>query len=216
MDYPNILDAFFPDGSPAPSDQWVVPRALNGETGTNAEYIIQRKDTGERWIGSYNFSPIRDARGAIIGSVVIARDITEQKQADEALRESEQRYRAVIHGATEAISLVDADTKKFFDVNNGFTQVFGYAKEELQSLSVYDLDTKSCAELDKEFDEIIHAGGVSSKIRRIRHKTGKIIEVEWSVSVISIAGKRALLFHNRDLSAQRKLQEDVQCRILII
>lgn len=209
LEYPNILNVFFPDGSPAPADQWVVPRALRGETATNAEYIIQRKDTGERWSGSYNFSPIRDSRGAIIGSVAIARDITEQKQANEALRESEQRYRAVIHGATEAISLVDAETKRFFDVNNGFTQVFGYAKEELRSLSLYDLDTKSRAELDKELDEIVNVGGVSSKIRRIRHKTGKIVEVEWSASVITIAGKRALLFHNRDLSAQRKLQEQI-------
>ncbi|MCX6132058.1 MAG: PAS domain-containing protein, partial [Proteobacteria bacterium] len=79
-DYPDLLEVFLPDGSLAPLSMWAVPRALRGESVTDAEYIIRRKDTQESWVGLYNFSPIRDIDGAITGSVVIAKDITEQKR----------------------------------------------------------------------------------------------------------------------------------------
>ena len=49
---------------------------------------LRRKDTGDTWVGSYSFGPIRDKEGVIIGSVVAARDIAEQKRADAALAKS--------------------------------------------------------------------------------------------------------------------------------
>jgi signal transduction histidine kinase/PAS domain-containing protein len=83
-EYPDILDVFMADGTPAPLDQWAVPRALRGETATNAEYTLRRKDTGETWVGSYSFGPIRNKDGGIVGSVVTARDITEHKRIEDA------------------------------------------------------------------------------------------------------------------------------------
>jgi PAS domain S-box-containing protein len=94
-EYPGILDVFFPDGMLAPLDMWAVPRALRGESVTGAEYSLRRKDTGEQWVGSYSFGPIRDQDGRIVGSVVVARDTTDAKRvADEIRRlnsELEQR-----------------------------------------------------------------------------------------------------------------------------
>ncbi|HLP30101.1 MAG TPA: PAS domain S-box protein [Geothrix sp.] len=84
-EYPAILDVFLPDGSPAPVDQWAVSRALRGETASNEEYALRRKDTGETWVGSFSFAPIRDEHGAIVGSVVAGRDITGQKRTQEEI-----------------------------------------------------------------------------------------------------------------------------------
>jgi PAS domain S-box-containing protein len=88
---PDILDVFMADGTPAQLDMWAVPRALRGETVTNAEYTLRRKDTGETWVGSYSFAPIRDKDGVINGSVVVARDITEIKQAEIKLKETQEK-----------------------------------------------------------------------------------------------------------------------------
>jgi PAS domain S-box-containing protein len=89
-DYQDILEAFAPNGEPVPMEFWAVPRALRGETAIDQEYRLRRKDTGETWLGSYNFAPIRDEAGAIVGSVVVGRDITKQRETEIALRQSQK------------------------------------------------------------------------------------------------------------------------------
>jgi two-component system, sensor histidine kinase len=88
-EFPALLDVSMRDGSVVPLDMWAVPRALRGDVGSNVEYVIRRKDTGEAWLGSYSFAPIRDDTGAIVGAVVSARDITEHERAEEAVRARE-------------------------------------------------------------------------------------------------------------------------------
>lgn len=80
-EYPELFELFLPDGTQASFQQWPVTRALRGETSTNQEFTLRRKDTGETWIGSYNLAPVRAEDGSIVGSVVTARDITIFKQA---------------------------------------------------------------------------------------------------------------------------------------
>jgi len=90
-DYPDLFDVYMPDGSPAPFEQWAVTRALRGETASSVEYKVRRKDTGEIWFGSYSFAPLHDPQGQIVGTVVIARDVTEQKQREHALIDAHAR-----------------------------------------------------------------------------------------------------------------------------
>lgn len=107
-DYATHIDVFMADGTPAPLDMWAVPRALRGESGSNVEYTLRRKDTGETWVGSYSFAPIREVGGAIAGSVVVVRDITDRKQAEVALRESVdqlQRTLTAAHAITWELDL---------------------------------------------------------------------------------------------------------------
>ena len=85
-EYPAFLDVYLPDGSLARLEQWAVPRALRGETCSNAEFTLKRRDTGDTWTGAYNFAPIRNVAGAIMDSVVTGRDITQRKKAEDALR----------------------------------------------------------------------------------------------------------------------------------
>lgn len=87
-EYPAILEGFLSDGSPLPLAQWAVPRALRGESGGNLECWLQRKDSGERWAGSFSYAPLRDEAGGIVGAVVTARDVTAAKQVQAALARS--------------------------------------------------------------------------------------------------------------------------------
>ncbi len=112
-EYPGILDMFFPDGTPAPVPMWAVPRALRGETVTNAEYRLRRKDTGETWVGSYSFSPIRDKDGTIVGSVVVGRDVTALKEADEALRTLNAELESRVHQRTAQLEAANQELEAF-------------------------------------------------------------------------------------------------------
>jgi PAS domain S-box-containing protein len=84
--YPSFLDAYKVNGEPVPPEQRAVPRALRGEIGVNVVYSLRRRDTGEAWVGSYSFAPVRDQSGTIVGTVVVSRDITEQKRAEDELK----------------------------------------------------------------------------------------------------------------------------------
>jgi PAS domain S-box-containing protein len=108
-DYPNFLEAHLPDGTLAALDMWAVPRALRGEAASSVEYALHRMDTDERWVGSYSFGPIHDKDGVIVGSVVVCRDITEQKNMEKALRQSEQHLRDVFDNMVAMIGLLTPD-----------------------------------------------------------------------------------------------------------
>ena len=54
-EYLETHEVFMADGEPAPLEQWPLPRALRGESGSNVKYNLRRKDTGETWVGSYTF-----------------------------------------------------------------------------------------------------------------------------------------------------------------
>lgn len=89
-EYPIFLEVYDMEGKLTPHENWAVPRALRGETATNVEHILKRKDTGESWTGSYSLAPIRNPEGLIIGTVVTARDITEMKKIQNAVLENEK------------------------------------------------------------------------------------------------------------------------------
>lgn len=137
-DYPDILDVFMDNGQPAPLDMWAVPRALRGEIGTNVEYSLKRKDTGETWIGSYSFAPIRGKDNVIVGSVVVGRDITEQKKAEEAILNAEKRYRTTLDGMMEGCQIIGHDWRYLY-LNNAADGHNRRSKEELLGKKYMDM-----------------------------------------------------------------------------
>jgi diguanylate cyclase (GGDEF)-like protein/PAS domain S-box-containing protein len=124
-EYPLILEVSTPEGEVLPLEQWAVPRALRGEAASNAEFNLRRIDTGETWTGSYNYAPIRNEAGHIVGSVVTARDVTLQKTA-----EAELKLAAAAFDTIEAIMITD-DKGIIQRVNNAFIKMTGYSAEEV-------------------------------------------------------------------------------------
>ena len=107
-DYVQLLDVYEADGTLVPPDQWAVPRALRGESAADWELSLRRRDTGEAWVGSYTFAPIRDDQDRITGSVVTARDVTQRRKDEEALRESKELLATVIERMPVGVGLSDS------------------------------------------------------------------------------------------------------------
>jgi PAS domain S-box-containing protein len=136
-----IIEVLETNGDPVPLDMWAVPRALRGETGTSVEYKIRRKDTGETWIGSYTFSPIRSQDGKIVGAVMTARDITKQKQAEDLLATTLERFYLILSNLSSGVLLVKSEERIEF-VNQAFCTLHGLKESPAELMAAPGSETR--------------------------------------------------------------------------
>lgn len=134
----DLLELESLDGEVLERFDWPSARALRGETGRNSEYRLRRRDTGESWLCSFNFSPVKDAGGAIAGAAVIARDITEVTLAVDALRRSYDTLETVVEERTKALVTAKSEADR---ANAGKTRFLAAAshdlRQPLQSANAY-------------------------------------------------------------------------------
>ena len=90
-EFPDTFELSHLDGRKMLLSEWPLARALRGETFTNYEVCVRRADIDTAWICNYGGTPVRDRTGQIILALVTLRDVTQQKQTETALRESEER-----------------------------------------------------------------------------------------------------------------------------
>lgn len=119
-----------PDGSRRPIEEAPPLRALHGETIDREEEIVRTPGSGELRHRQVNAAPVRDASGKIIGAVCVVHDITERKQAEAALRESEERFRTMADTVPGIIFQNDAAGNATF-FNKQATAFTGRALEQL-------------------------------------------------------------------------------------
>jgi PAS domain S-box-containing protein len=212
--YPDILDVFLADGTLAPLDMWAVPRALRGETASNAEYTLRRKDTGETWVGSYSFAPIRGKNGAITGSVVVGRDITERKRAQEALWRQREWLQVTLTSIGDAVLSTDLAGKITF-LNPVAESLTGWKEPEAQGRPAREVFRIINEQTRQQGDDIVaHVlrDGITVALANhtaIQARDGREIPIEDSAAPIKdVAGNVTgvvLVFH--DVTQKRRAQE---------
>lgn len=181
------FEVFTADGKPALPEMWVVPRALRGESGKNVEYTLRLRSTGETWVGRYNFSPIRSPEGIILGAVVVAHEITEERHTAEILRESEQRLS--FHMNNSPLGIVEWDTNFIVTRWSGEAErIFGWTAQETLGKRIMDLNIV----FEDDIPHLLRVmtrltSGVSRHVfscNRNYTKDGKVIICEWYNSVL--------------------------------
>ncbi|MDR4479199.1 MAG: PAS domain S-box protein [Nitrospira sp.] len=132
---------FLPDRvTPYPSNDLPLARAIRGESVTDALIFFHRPHwPGEAWL-SVTARPLLDDTGQLRGGVAVFRDITAAKRTDEALRDSQERYRLLVTKASDIIYRTDA-SGRFTFVNPVAMRIMKYAEPEL---------------LGRRFIELIH------------------------------------------------------------
>ncbi len=191
-EYPDFLEVSLPDGTVAPLDQWAVSRALRGEVMTDAEYNLRRKDTGETWVGSYSFGPIRDSAGEIVGSVVVGRDITERKLAERQLQSLLEQTQA----QAQELQAAQEQARQELETTLVLSEAIGSLT---QSLAVDEV-------LDRLARIVVRASGHARATVGLWDEAGRRLEINtsrgrsalqrglvWPLDWLSVPARRAVL-----------------------
>jgi PAS domain S-box-containing protein len=108
----------------------ILSKIKLGEWITNYETVRQRKD-GQNIYVSLTVSAVYDAEGRIIGASTIARDITERKQLEKLLLDSEEQYRLLFETANDGIVLLEKSEGKIAHINPSVEKMLGYSAKEV-------------------------------------------------------------------------------------
>jgi len=175
------------------------------ETGKMSEQeMINPADGRIREVRAF---PIKDPQGHVSYVIEYVRDITDRKRIEEALRESEEKYRIVSEGASDGIAIIRDGRLEY--VNPCLAHMAGYTVEELTGASfIRFISPESVVDL-LEVVRKAFSGEPAPTIfqTRIRHHDGYLIEIEASGTAITWKGKKALLGFIRNMSGRIKAEE---------
>ena len=113
---------------------YLIGEMLNGNYAGVVECLAVKKD-GTRFFIEVNTEILRNTQGESTNIIFIIRDVTERKHAEDALRESETKYRQLFNHAPAGIYEVDFTSGKFTQVNSVMCEYTGYSREELLDMS---------------------------------------------------------------------------------
>ena len=194
---------------------WVFIQSMinTGQRQAGVEYRVKHIDGSWRW-HTTNAVPLRDNDGTIIGGEGSASDITIRKQAEQALKESEEKFRGIFDTINDGVQIheIEPDGKpgKFIELNNVACQMLQYTREELRDLGPLDIVTGYHSRPLNEIIAELSSEGHSIFETEHRRKDGTIIPVEVHSQVVILQGKRVMVGVVRDITERKRAEEAIR------
>lgn len=196
-------------GSKTDRDQIAKVRAaLSNWEPVTVEVINYRKDGSEFWV-EFSFVPVSNESEQYTHWISVQRDISERKRTDQALRESEERFRSLIENALDIITVLNADGTLRY-VSPSLERVLGYNPAELIGKKIVEyIHSDDTAKAFYTFTNAIQDPGFALSIElRIQHKDGswRILEAI-SKKFIDFVGVTGVVVNSRDITERKRTEE---------
>jgi PAS domain S-box-containing protein len=145
--------------------------------------------------------------------VAVARDVTERKKNEEALRQSERLYRTVIEQVTENICLVDVESRRIVGSNPAFRETLGYTEDDLRHMTIYEIVAHGIESVDENIRRTVEEGRSVVGQRKYRRKDGSLVDVEASGSTILRGDRPTLCIVAHDVTERARVQGLLEERV---
>ena len=184
-------------------------RVLQGESGSLVFDIINLK--GNRRTLETNETPLQDPSGAVFAALGVTRDITERKQAEEVVRESEAFIRSVLEHLPNMVFVKDAKELRFVRLNKAGEELLGYRREALLGKNDYDLFPKEQADSFTTVDrEVLHSNrltDIPEEPIRTKDKGVRILHTQKIPIADETGAPRYLLGISEDITERKRAEE---------
>ncbi len=180
---------------------------FGGEEVGTSEYTAQRKH-GSTFPVLVRTTPVF-TDGKVVGLRGFLLDLTEQKRTEEALRESEEKYRRLFLTVSDALLVLYTDTGEFVEVNDAALGMYEYSKEEFLKLKITDISAEPGLTW-KAFQEHAARGRGKVPLRYHRKKDGTSFPVNISASTFMLRGRQVLCGAVRDISDRVRIEEELR------
>ncbi|WP_439367241.1 PAS domain S-box protein [Bradyrhizobium sp. DASA03005] len=162
-------------------------------------------DGGKRYI-SVSGLPIFDETGNFVGYRGVGRHITERKRAEQALIESEARFRTFVDHATDTFMLHSEDGR-VLDVNRNACESLGYSRTELVGASAALFDLEMDETIWRRNRERLKTGGIATLERRYFRRDGTVFPVEVRMREFCVGGQSRIICLSRDITERKRTAE---------
>jgi PAS domain S-box-containing protein len=152
-------------------------------------------------------APLRSKNGEITGTVTADQDITEIRAAEQASRQSEERFRTLFDFASDAIFIHDVGGR-FVEVNRTACERLGYSRDELLAMSPVDIDAPEYAALVSEREQALATQNPTFFETAHVRKDGTVVPVQVSATIIELGGRKAILSIARDISEWKRAEAE--------
>lgn len=188
--------------------EWVVKSLHEALASTDNTWITEYrflKSSGEIVTIYDRTYIVRNKEGKPVRMMGSMMDITERKKAEDALLQSEEKYRTLVEQATDGIFIAD-HTGKFVIVNSAAVKLSKYTEEELANLTIYDLaDPEEIKTNPFRFEEMKSEQGARSE-RKLKRKDGSILDIEINAKFLSDGRFLAFI---RDITERKKAEDEL-------
>jgi len=136
-------------------------------------------------------------------------DITERRQAEEALKTSETRYRRLFETAQDGILILDAETGHISDVNPFLAEMLGHSQEEFLGKRLWEIGAFKDREASKTaFSELQSKGYVRYDDLPLETKDGRLMAVEFVSNVYQVNHHKVIQCNIRDITFRKRIEEE--------
>ncbi len=181
-----------------------VAAVLAGEQETFYLEYPCHSPTQQRWF-QMKVSPLQ---GSCRGVVVSHANITPRKQAEVALRESENRYRVLVQDASDAILIADMNGN-LEEINRAGELLLGYSRDQISRMSVVQIHpADELAKVRQRFNEVVTNGSIEPLETKILRQDGRTVDVEIRPTLSEISGRKVAQATFIDLTEHKRIEKE--------
>ncbi len=188
----------------------IKPRLDECLQGHDVEYemTFTYPDMGERFI-EISYYPMKDENQTVTSAVVIIRDITDRKQREEDLLDSEHLFRKMFKEHNAVKLLIDAETGIITDASHAALKYYGYSEEEIKTVRIQDINQMTKEEVEKEMQMVKEKKKDYFNFRH-RLSSGEIRDVEVYSTPLEIKERTYLFSIIHDITERKKAEKELR------